>query len=215
MHLSPPQMAIMKASDSLFSFRQTSSAASKLPSMSARVTLVSASDSAPVYTWNGLLVFAPLDAARSERKLPSSVDWSKNDAPSSTFPLVWTSFFSSATSSSFLSANPRYSTNLLRGFSEVSVSMTVQSAFSSSFAALAIFDSQMEPRSPVSRALSNSSLALLIAESTANVEIVTLDFESTMPNRTSFPPKPKATPALLFSHFGGAFSEKDAPWGSA
>jgi hypothetical protein len=69
------------------------------------------------------------------------------------------------------SENPRYSTTRFRGLSEMRVSMTFQSAFSSSVFASAMCDSQILLISPAWRAFSKDSVAEPTPESTEKFEI--------------------------------------------
>ena len=224
-------MAIMKASDMRSSWRQTSSAFSNCPSNNALVMAFSASDSDPVYIWNGSLVLAPLDADKSLNRGSVSVLASKievkrlcfltggfselgSGTPFASSCLSSPSFDKLSAASSTSLEKPRWLTSCFLVSSEIKVSMTFQSALSCSLCALSTLDSQMLRRSPVLSADSKLSVAFPTVESASNWLIVTLDERqpglpgSVNPTETSRPPKPKEAAALRSNHFGALGNEK-------
>jgi hypothetical protein len=204
---------------------------SNWPSINALVICFSDSESASEKRWNGLSVLAPLVAAIVDKKsspsLPSAKMVDSRLFFAAAAPLVSkveSSVFTSSDSEipfvvSASSENPRYSATRFLGLSEISVSMTFQSAFSSSLFACAMCESQILLILPARRAFSKDSVAEPTPESTEKLEIRILDdlgcpaALGTKPKLTNFPPKPNEAPEGRSSHFGAFFKEKDAPCG--
>src|SRR5579871_4326453 len=153
--------------------------------------------------WKGLFVLTPLFDARLERKLSSVSVLSKNDAILPIAAVPFSCFDKSPDCESDLSfEKPKYSTNFLRE-PEISVSMTVQSALSSSVLASAIFVSQKSVNSPFCTTFSNFSEASPTVGSATKVEIVILedrDPDSEGPTLMIFAPKPNLALTGRSSH---------------
>ena len=181
--------------------------------------------------WNGLLVFAPLVADRSAKKVSPSWVLSKNAdrrlflvplaSDAANFPAV--PLISSLDNSSVASASwpeiPRYVISSFRGFSAVKVSMTLQSVFSDSRDASTILVSQILVRLCSLIAVSKASVIPPISVSIAKFEIRMVECLGEVPSDSgvekliTFPPNPNEAPAGLSNHLGALGKEKDAVWG--
>jgi hypothetical protein len=158
---------------------------SNWPSINALVICFSEAESASENRWNGLSVLAPFVAVRFDKKSSPSPPSAKM-VDNRLFFTLTSPFVSAAVLSVFSSSesrpetpfvvssaseNPRYSVTRFLGLSAIRVSMTFQSAFSSSVFACAMCDSQMLPISPATRAFSKDSVAEPRPESTEKLEI--------------------------------------------
>lgn len=182
-----------------------------------------------------MFIFAPLVAARSERKLSLSALLSKNadnrfdffedtsscDASASLLLESVGNSERASASSSLAPENPRYLIRLCLGLFEVRVSITFQSAFSVSRVAAAILDSQMLSKFFCFKAFSNASVDVPTPASIAKVDILNFDDRlcgglegiSDLVKLITLPPNPKDAPQGLSNHLGALVKLKLAPCG--